>query len=110
MQEEAVESFFLHFYEYSLTDSGICPGTSYLPFTKQIIDFLRAYCSNISITDKEIELAIKILKLRLIPRADYLRRMKEKSKSAAENQVLWAVNMMKCIDQKFEPLFISSLE
>ena len=33
MQEEAVESFFLHFYEYSLTDSGICPGTSYLPFT-----------------------------------------------------------------------------
>lgn len=82
----------------------------YLFNSKQIIDFLRAYCSNISITDKKIELAIKILKLRLIPRADYLRRMKEKSKSAAENQVLWAVNMMKCIDQKFEPLFISSLE
>lgn len=35
MQEEAVESFFLHFYEYSLTDSGICPGTSYLPFTEE---------------------------------------------------------------------------
>lgn len=38
MQEEAVESFFLHFYEYSLTDSGICPGTSYLPFTAFLLN------------------------------------------------------------------------
>lgn len=65
---------------------------------KAVREFLVNYEKNITMTEEEARAIKVIFKIRMIPRAKYLKLLKKKSCLAAENQIKWSIKMIEAID------------
>lgn len=74
---------------------------SYYTNNEIIFEFLKRYEEFFPLTNDEIEVAGLILKLRMIPRAKYIRLLKKKSYISAINQIEWSKEAVKLIDKVF---------